>query len=326
MPSQPIEKTRGSDNPKALSKTGSPSLPGNIKTILVAIIVTYEPNATELKNLLEAIASQVDTAVVVDNGSTCDVSQWIKESANKAAVFLPLNHNLGIARAQNAGIEWARAHNASHVVFFDQDSRPSPDMVEQLLIVNKLKTNEGYRVAAVGPRYMDERRYVPPPFIRVRGLRLQRLNCTQEAIVAVDYLISSGSLISMATLDTVGDMAEPFFIDYVDIEWGLRAKKMGFSSFGVCTATMVHSLGEEPARFFGYRFPVHSPLRHYYHFRNAVYMYWWMNVPRNWKAVDGSRLLLKFFFYSLVTKPRTKHFLYMTKGILDGIRGRMGKI
>lgn len=294
--------------------------------MLVAIVVTYEPEPDALKALLESVILQVSAVIVVDNGSKEDIAQWIRGWVGDAVVYLPLYRNLGIASAQNEGIKWAKAQRASHVLFFDQDSRPSPDMVRRLLDVSTAKASQGCLVAAVGPRYIDSRRHNPPPFIRIRGLSLQRLDCGHEDVVAVDYLISSGSLISMATLDVVGRMAEPLFIDYVDIEWGLRAGRLGFESFGVCSATMEHALGDSPALFFGRRIPVHSPLRHYYLFRNAVYMYRWMQLPKNWKIVDGCRLVLKFFFYALITKPRSQHLSYMVKGIFDGLSGRMGKL
>ena len=278
--------------------------------MLVAIVVTYEPEPDALKALLGSVISQVDAVVVVDNGSKEDVAQWIRGWVGDAAVYLPLYRNLGIATAQNEGIKWAKAQGASHVLFFDQDSRPSPDMVQRLLDASTAKASQGCLVAAVGPRYIDGRQHNPPPFIRICGLRLQRLDCAYEDVVAVDYLISSGSLISMATLEVVGGMAGPFFIDYVDIEWGLRAGQLGFESFGVCSATMGHTLGENPVLFLGRLAPVHSPVRHYYYFRNAVYMYCWMRLPRNWKIVDGYRLVLKFFFYALITKPRSQHLSY----------------
>ena len=293
---------------------------------VVAIIVTYEPEPDALKGLLDSVISQVDAVVVIDNGSKVEVALWISEWAGEAVSYVPLYRNLGIAAAQNAGIKWAKERGAQYVVLFDQDSRPSPDMVKRLLDASTAKARQGVLVAAVGPRYLDGRQNNPPPFIRIRGLRLRRLNCDHEDIVAVDYLISSGSLMSMATLDAVGGMAESFFIDYVDIEWGLRAKQHGFGSFGVCSATMGHTLGENPIPFFGRRIPVHSPLRHYYPFRHAVYMYRWMQFPRNWKAVDGWRLVFRFFFYVLVTKPRYQHLSYMAKGIFDGLRGRMGSL
>jgi rhamnosyltransferase len=119
-------------------------------------------------------------------------------------------------------------------------------------------------------------------------------------------------------------MREDLFIDYIDIEWGLRAKAKGFQSFGVCDAEMYHSLGEEPISLLGKKFPNHSPLRHYYHFRNAIHLYKESWVPLNWKLVDGWKLLQKFGFYSLFGKPRRDHFMMMSRGLLHGLLGKSG--
>ncbi|MFP3422342.1 hypothetical protein R0K19_23515, partial [Bacillus sp. SIMBA_161] len=90
-------------------------------------------------------------------------------------------------------------------------------------------------------------------------------------------------------------------------EWGLRAQARGFQSFGVYSAVMQHQLGDEPIYFRGRYIPVHSPLRHYYHFRNAVWLYRQSWLRSDWKIVDGLRLARKFGFYSLITPPRLKH-------------------
>ncbi len=242
--------------------------------MIVAIIVTYHPDLGEISRLLDALKHQVEETVVVDNGSTLDVNGFLADRNDPSVHCLPLGNNLGVATAQNAGIAWAREQGADYVVLFDQDSEPAPDMIERLVEAAEAMAAQGYAVAAVGPRYLDARQNNPPPFIRVRGLQLERCACTEpDAIVPVDHLISSGCLIPMTTLDAVGDMANALFIDYVDIEWGLRAKRFGYQSFGVCNAAMRHSLGEHPINFFGRQIPLHSPLRHYYHFRNAVWLY-----------------------------------------------------
>ncbi|MGE0800669.1 MAG: glycosyltransferase family 2 protein, partial [Lautropia sp.] len=160
---------------------------------------------------------------------------------------------------------------------------------------------------------------------RIEGLHLRRCRCIADSdIVEVYYLIASGSLIPRATLEAVGTMAEALFIDYVDIEWGLRARRLGFRSYGVCGAKMSHDLGDEPIRFLGRALPLHSPLRHYYHFRNAVWLYRSSGLPLGWKIVDGYRLLLKYGFYCLFAKPRLQHCRMMSRGIRDGLLGRLG--
>jgi len=240
---------------------------------------------------------------------------------------IPFGENLGIARAQNEGIQAARQNGADYVILFDQDSAPASDMVAQLLAAAKRQAAQGIKVAGVGPNYLDSRQGNPPPFIKVSGLRVHRQLCTSpDAVVEVDYLIASGCLIPMCTIDEVGGMRDDFFIDYVDIEWGLRAKTKGFQSFGACGAIMAHDLGDEPIEFLGKRYPLHSPLRHYYHFRNAVWMYRQGWLPINWRLADGWRLLLKFGFYTLFAKHRLQHLKMMAKGVMHGMVGRMGRL
>lgn len=293
------------------------------RTGVVAVVVTYQPKIEVLEQLLDALVPQVASVVVVDNGSYPGLAAWNSERDTRAVELLLLGENRGIAAAQNVGIEWARNRGAGFVLLMDQDSIPAPDMVEKLLIT----VSEQPSAAAAGPRYLDKRQDNPPPFIRVRGLRLVRCACaTEESVVAVDYLIASGCLIPMSVLDKVGGMRNDFFIDYVDIEWGLRARQQGFQSYGVCSAHMQHSLGDHPIKFFNKKIPLHSPLRHYYHFRNAVLLYKEPWVPFNWKLVDGWRLCLKYVFYSLFAQPRRAHWRMMSAGVWHGLVGKSGKL
>lgn len=293
---------------------------------IVAVIVSYQPSFREIERLFDVLMAQVSLAIVIDNGSETDVGNWVAARNDPRLHCLLLGENLGVAAAQNAGIAWARKQGADYVVLFDQDSEPAPDMIDRLVEAAEAMAAQGHIVAAVGPRYLDARQNNPPPFIRVRGLQLERCACTEpDAIVPVDYLISSGCLIPVTTLDAVGDMDDGLFIDYVDIEWGLRAKRFGYQSFGVCNASMQHNLGEKPINFFGRKMPLHSPLRHYYHFRNAVWLYRQSWPTPNWKLADAWRLLLKYGFYTLFARPRLKHFRMMTLGLWHGLRGRMGQ-
>jgi len=296
--------------------------------VVAGVVVTYEPDPATLGVLLNALRPQLDKVIVVDNGSTLDTESNIDPELRSDAwcQVVRLNSNLGIAAAQNVGIELARQAEAAFVILFDQDSEPAPDMVSILLEVAAAKSSTGVAVAAIGPRYTDKRQDNPPPFIRIQGISVERQACSNnDSVVEVDYLIASGSLIPMTTLDAVGGMREDLFIDYVDIEWGMRAKQAGFQSFGVCGARMQHGLGEDPINVFGRKVSNHSPLRHYYHFRNAVRLYCESGMPWNWKIADGWRLLLKYGAYSLFARPRHQHWWMMSLGIVHGLAGRMGK-
>ena len=294
---------------------------------IVAVVVTFYPEISLLIKLLNSLLCQVSDIVVVDNGSREDVKKSLAQKHAMNVHCVLLGQNTGIATAHNCGIKFARQLGADYVILFDQDSEPTHDMVSLLLNAWRRMTAQGHKVAAVGPRYIDDRQKNPPPFIRVKGLNRVRGQCeTPDCVVPVDYLVSSGCLMPMTVLNDVGGMRDDFFIDYVDIEWGLRAKNRGYQSFGFCGAKMRHSLGDCPIEFFGRKLPLHSPLRHYYHFRNAIWMYKQKWLPLNWKIVDGRRLLLKYGFYTLFAKPRHKHWWMMTLGIWHGLVDRMGQL
>jgi rhamnosyltransferase len=291
-----------------------------------AVIVTYHPDLGVLRSAVTAIHGQVQRIVIVDNGSPEDtVSRLRHIAADVGAHLIPSPKNLGVAAGHNLGIAWARRQGCTHVLLLDQDSVAGPNMVAELLAAHRDLTARGVRVAAVGPRYVDSRQNNPPPFLQIKGLRLIRHQCLPDSgALPVDYLISSGSLISLATLKVVGPMREDLFIDYVDIEWGLRARHHSFQSYGVCSAKMEHSLGEKPVKLFKRSIAIRGPLRHYYQFRNAILLYRSPVLPLNWKIVDGSRLILRYVFYTLFAKPRLMHWKMMIRRLIDGLRGRTG--
>lgn len=289
------------------------------------IVVTYNPERNALAKLLRAIQSQLDHLIVVDNSSSDHLSAWLHSNWNQVE-YIPLHDNLGIEKAQNVGISRAQERNSEYVLLLDQDSIPSPNMVSALLKAIETARTAGAKIACAGPRYDDPRQQNPVPFIQIKNFRIQRQRCsTDTPVVNVDYLIASGCLIPLDIIEAVGAMQEELFIDYVDIEWGLRAQQRGFQSLGVCAAFMQHQLGDKPIYFRGRYIPIHSPLRHYYHFRNAVWLYRQSWLRNDWKIVDGFRLLRKFAFYSLMTTPRLEHAKMMSLGVLHGLKGQMGK-
>jgi rhamnosyltransferase len=300
--------------------------------VVVAIVVTYNPILADLFKLLSALKGQVQRTVLIDNG-TLDAQSFdnslvaalgVSTASRIERVFL--GSNQGLASAQNTGIELARTFDPDQLIFFDQDSLPDGAMVSGLLKAYAELVSQGNSIGALGPRFSDPRRQDFSPFISIRGLRLIRHQCLNESKpIEVDYLIASGSMISMRTLEAVGVMRADLFIDYIDIEWGLRAREMGFKNFGVCAAKMNHPLGDTPIEIFGFSLPNHSPLRHYYMTRNALVLYKDKSLPLNWKIVDGYKLVLKIGFYCLFAKPRFAHLTNICRGLAHGLMGNTGR-
>jgi len=292
--------------------------------VIVAVAVAYRPAPGEIERLLAATLPQVQALVLVDNGADAALGAGLPADAKLH--YLPLGDNLGIAAAQNRGIAVARTLGASHVLLLDQDSEPAPDCVAQLSAAHRALSADGVRVAAVGPSFHDPRSGVTYPFGRLRGLGLEHCRCRDSADrIAVDMLISSGSLISLACLDAVGPFDASLFIYYVDNEWCLRAQARGYCCFGICAARMAHRHAAATRRIFGRLVPLRSPLMHYYIYRNAVLLYRRAGVSWRWGLVDGYRLALKFVFYALCAPPRWEQLRMMSLGLWHGLRGWSGR-
>ncbi len=290
---------------------------------ICGIIVTYNPDLVTLERLLNSVKPQVSNLIIVDNGSRVDLG-GVADLHEIA--LLPLGENFGIARAQNIGFEFARECQAKYILLLDQDSIPAPNMVSRLVSAAQHLEHIGQPYAAVGPTYFDHRQGETAPFVYLKGLSLQRRSRpTSGDLVEADFLIASGSLIPLHSLDVAGDMVEELFIDYVDIEWGLRARQEGLKSYGVYDALMEHELGDCWIPYKGRQIPLHSPLRHYYHVRNAIWLARRPWISTAWVVVLLWRVVRQVAFFSIFAPQGREHAKLMSLGIWHGIRGRMGR-
>ena len=289
-----------------------------------AVVVTYHPDATLLVAQLGALQAQAACTVVVDNGTPGTAVRKLCAACSQVEL-LALTGNLGLATALNAGITAARSKpGVTHVLLMDQDSVPEPGMVAALKAALDRQSRHA-RVAAVGTRFLDPREGVDAPFVRIRFPVNRKLHCSGDRDdVACDFLITSGSLISLHALGEIGGMDESLFIDNVDLEWCFRAVSKGYALFGVCGARMLHHHGATRHRVPGVPrgVVVHTPRRLFYMMRNRVLMYRRAYTPPRWIAQDVPRLVVKFMLFALLIAPRRKNVRCMLAGLRAGIAGR----
>lgn len=301
------------------------------QTGVVAVVVTYCPDVAATTVLLRALAPQVDTVVLVDNGSDEDAVAALRaELTASGGELIALGDNLGIARAQNLGIERARALGARAVLLSDQDSVPEPDMVRRLREgLGRARTEHG-TVAAVGPVTVDERNAGAALLFSDHrwGPRRATVPARDGALVPATFLIASGCLVDVSALDVVGGMNEAWFIDHIDLEWGLRARRAGFGSYGVVGARLAHSLGDRVQRIPGRERDVHihSPVRNYYMARNTVLLIRSGLLRFAWQVGYVAWIVKYAAFYVLAVAPRARRARLLLRGFADGLRGRAGAL
>ncbi len=301
----------------------------NFKPLAVvhAVIVTFNPDADTLSRQINALLNQVHKVWVVDNASV-EPPELQAYGCQVRQINFP--ENRGVGSALNAGLTQALAYGAGYALLMDQDSVPATDMVSQLREIAVMAENTGKKLAAVGPSYGDDVQLTQNGFVRLGWLGYVRTPCNgREACVEVDFLISSGSLIALKALQTVGLMDESLFIDHVDTEWCFRAKAKGYQLFGACSARMVHALGNERRRFWFGRWRTvsfHAPFRYYYICRNSLLLQQKSYLPWRWRIAECLRLLRVLYFYALFSEHRICCVKMMMRGLRDGLYGKTGKL
>lgn len=294
---------------------------------VAAVIVLYNPQARLLERLLETLTGQVERTIVIDN-SPQPRSEYPDLFAARGAYYQALGENTGIATAQNIGIQRALEEQCSHVLLLDQDSALPAGMVDQLLKAENELIADGAHVAAVGPAFRDEKTGHISPAIRQGILHVKRLRIDDSfsSPVESDYLIASGSLIRMSVIQQIGGMRDELFIDWVDIEWGLRARAHGLKSFMVPGVVMAHSIGDAWITVMGRQISLHSDVRHYYIVRNAAYLLRFAEMGWRWRLLALVRIPEYVVLFSLHAADVPKSFRLLFKAVQDGLLGRIGPL
>lgn len=292
------------------------------------IIITYNPQLATFRQLVVASQAQVSELVVVDNGSDESLLAGVRLIVTEAGVTLvELGQNFGVAAAQNKGVCWAKDHRHHYILILDQDSIPDANMVSRLLAAWTSLKQKGVSLAGVGPCLIDSRTGKRTWFVSIHWHGIVRKGYKDkppEQVVATDFLVSSGLLTSLDVLDQVGLLEEGLFVDNVDMEWCFRARAQGLSLYGVCDATMSHSIGDQVFVLGPFVLHRHSPIRQYYIMRNRLILYRRRYAPVGWVIQDLFRALFKTVVFSLIIPPRREHIQMIYRGIRDALSGKLG--
>jgi rhamnosyltransferase len=280
------------------------------------IVVTYRPDSDVVTNL-EWLRPQVQHLVVVDNGSTREELTPLRAASQSMNFELIENgENLGIATALNIGTRRAMLLNAPYVFLFDQDSRVTDGFVATMMAAFE-GSRWGVDLGILVPRYTDIRHGTPLFSNRVkRGL---------------EAAMTSGSLLRTETFTRFGSFIDELFIDGVDYEFSLRLRKRGGVIDECADAVLLHSPGEpRHHKLFGifrYKTANYSPARRYYQERNKVW------ITKRY-GLRFPVFCFKLFFFSskdfvkilVAEEDKFLKLRYFLRGLLDGIRGRLGKL
>ena len=277
------------------------------KNDILGVMITYNPDSSVVKNI-NSLINQVSDILIIDNGSNDESLKYIYDVKNKSNVKVIFNgSNMGIAYALNQGLSEANRNKFKLILTIDQDSYLYSDCVDRMIKV----LNKNNSLVSVGPNYNNK------AFDYDLDYR------------EVDSLITSGNLTLTNKAISAGGYNSDLFIDGVDFDFSLALRKNQGKLAIVNNAKMEHKLGENIKRSFikkQINVSVHSPLRHYYMYRNHYYiMKKYFRLFTKF-CIKKEIVMCKYFFEVLLIHPNKRENFYMIlKGVRHAIQNKYGK-
>jgi rhamnosyltransferase len=281
---------------------------------------------SEHLDLLLNQSQPLSEIIVVDNASTDGTIEVLNERF-PAVKVIRLAKNDGVSGGYSAGLEYALGRNHDWVWMLDQDSRPLPDTVANLLAVYE-SFPDREKLGLIAPLPISAATGAPYPLFLWREGQVEvRPVPGGNTLTLVDMAISSGSLIRREAVRKAGLPRNDFFIDFVDYEHCLRLRRSGFLIAVVNQCVMPHTIGQpRTVKFLGkpMSWITHRPWRDYYKVRNRAFVVWHQVPSLRAKAFVIHQFLRQMFGSLLYDAEKVRRIHFMWRGLRDGIRGRLG--
>jgi rhamnosyltransferase len=280
---------------------------------ITAIVTAYHPDEL-LAGVVRSALAACESVIVVDNTPGAGPAALPGLDRDPRVTVLGDGSNLGLAAALNLGL--ARLpEKAEAVLLLDQDSVIPDGLIEGLAA-----DLDDATIGIVGPSPVDT----------VSGKRYETLAGRHRQIDDRDLVITSGMLIRREALAQVpGGYREDFFVDYVDVDFCLRAKRNGVRIVRDMGLELPHSIGDVRVhRFLGQSVQVghHAAWRHYWTVRNGVVLIR-EHLARKpvWAGVNTLFLARWIAFILLFEPERRGHAAAALRGLADGLTGRVAR-
>lgn len=252
-PRSPSSQYRGqpSDDP-CLAATPA-AVNRSLEPVEVSLIVVTFNNEEIIDRCLTAVRESVKTHVaevlVVDNASTDDTVERVRETA-RGAILIALEQNVGFAAANNVAMEQAHGR---YVALINSDSFPDAGAVDYLI----RRADADARIGLVGGRLRDASgRRQPsagsfPSLLANLGVALFLHRLPLVSRLPLSVLASPAGYDKARRVDwvsgafclarrEVGHLPSAGFMYGEDVEWARQASECGFETWIEPLATAIH--------------------------------------------------------------------------------------
>ena len=217
---------------------------------VAAMVTLFYPDENNFKNI-EHYIKEVDKLYIIDNTPNKDHKNNLPK--NEKIEYYSFN-NIGVAKALNLAAEKAIHDKYNWLLTMDQDTVISDEIIKEIKKIAEYKNTDS--IGIITPWHNTKLRIEKP----------------KEKIDYPQDVMTSGNLLNLKIWQKLGGFVEDFFIDGIDIEYGLRLKENGCRIMRLNYLVIEHDLGD--IFYIGNKLCTnHSGLRRYYMNRNYHYIY-----------------------------------------------------
>lgn len=274
--------------------------------VVIALIVTFNPEIEIFNLVLNAINEQVATTVIIDNNSTNIkmIEEIIHEFGNKISL-VKNKENYGLGKALNLGIEQIGNFKADWVLILDQDSIPTTNYVALLFRALENYHKEIDSVCVIRSEYRCK---------QINNNALPKLSLKE-----IKTSIMSGTIVKFSLFNYIV-FREEFFLDFIDSDFYYRVVKFGGTILMVQDCLLTHKIGRQLI-LFGRRLSYEEPLRVYYMIRNSTCLFLEGRFSLRLLYAGYSPIFLTLSIDGLRTAVRA-----LIHGIIDAFFMRLKKV
>lgn len=305
----------------------------------VGAVVLCRDRPAETERTLDALLVQdplPDVLVLVDNDATSEVRALLERAATRHAdaEVLHLERNYGCCGGFEKGVaRLLERDDLDYVVGFDDDATPLPGCIGALLGAVARLSDAG-EVGAMShaadgtlawPMHVEGEEEPAVTVDDVRAIALRR----GVAALPIPNNSWHGIMFPVPVLRRHGNVWGELFLQYEDIELGMRYRRAGLRCYLVPGAECLHPPppASRPVRIFGRQIDVtaQSGAKEYLTLRNGLVVRSRYEGLRFWYGTGPFVLLRGLLSALALDVPRLAALRHVfLQGVIDAARGRLG--
>lgn len=274
---------------------------------ILAIVVTYYPEKELLESNVSAFVDEVDKVLIWENTPPSDKKDY--RFIQHAKVEYCGDGVNSISHGLNYGWQYAKDHGYDYLLTMDQDS-----LLENFACMKQDAESHCYDKAIIGPL--------------INKVKDEKGSDGDNHTFEVENLITSGSLIPIEVLNTLGGYDERLSIDGLDTDLSYRAKANGILLLRFEGCNLIQRFGEPVVRSFcgkEYHISMYSPKRLRSILKAHVYL---IRKHKNMSR-DVKRYILRHYVVDktkeiiLFENQKMRKLFSLYDGIIEGLFVRL---